>query len=151
MWPLPASHRFRTDGVDGRAGGQRYRARVAASVCFFLLVLAAWAAPSAGAADSLYWSAGDSIRVGNLDGSGSPTTLFAGEGDAKFPAVLHTPGPPPSPASAAGEDPKCKKLRKKRKRQQANLAKAGTERKRSQIQTNLKDTKSRMKRLGCGQ
>ena len=45
-----------------------------------LLALAAWAAPSAGAAGSIYWSTtGGAIQVGNLDGSGSPTTLFSGE------------------------------------------------------------------------
>ena len=51
-----------------------------AGVCLLLLALAAWAAPSAGAAGSIYWSTtGGAIQVGNLDGSGSPTTLFSGE------------------------------------------------------------------------
>jgi PKD domain len=52
-------------------------------------------------------------------------------------------------AASAGKDPKCKKLRKKRKRQKRGLAKAGSEAKRSMIQANIKDTKRRLRRLGC--
>lgn len=43
-------------------------------------VLVALALPAAArAADSVYWSAFDAIRVGNLDGSGSAATLFTEE------------------------------------------------------------------------
>ena len=51
--------------------------------------------------------------------------------------------------AAPGKDPKCKKLRKKLKRQRGNLAKAGTEAKRSLIQVNVEDTQKRLKKLGC--
>jgi hypothetical protein len=51
------------------------------------------------------------------------------------------------PASAT--DPKCKNLRKKRKRQKRGLAAATTEKKRSQIQANIKDTKKRLRKLDC--
>jgi hypothetical protein len=52
-------------------------------------------------------------------------------------------------ASAAAADPKCKFLRKKRKRQKQGLAAATTEKKRSHIQANIKDTKKRLRKLGC--
>ena len=55
-----------------------------------------------------------------------------------------TPVPP-----ASATNPKCKKLRKKRKRQKGGLARAGSEAKRSMIQANIKDTKKRLKKLGC--
>jgi DNA-binding beta-propeller fold protein YncE len=97
------------------------------------------------AAGKIYWGNGNDVRVGNLDGSGSPSTLFAGVG-ADYVAVL--PASAPAPAPAAGEDPKCKKLRKKHKRQKRNLAKAGGA-KRSMIRVNIQDTKKRLKRLGC--
>jgi DNA-binding beta-propeller fold protein YncE len=48
-----------------------------------LVTLAALLLPaSAGAADSIYWGneSGDTIQVGNLDGSGSPSSLVAGGG-----------------------------------------------------------------------
>jgi len=96
------------------------------------------------AGGKIYWGDFHDVRVGNLDGSGSPSTLFADVG-ADYVAVL----PATAPAPAGGEDPKCKKLRKKHKRQKKNLAKAGSSAKRSQIQTNIKDTKKRLKRLGC--
>jgi DNA-binding beta-propeller fold protein YncE len=43
--------------------------------------VAAWFAPAAFGADSVYWADGgsSSIRVGNLDGSGSASDLFTGE------------------------------------------------------------------------
>ena len=97
------------------------------------------------AANKIYWGNGTDLRVGNLDGSGSPSTLFASVG-AQWPAVLSSEtGATPT----AGEDPKCKKLRKKRKRQKGGLAKAGSAPKRSMIQANLKDTNKRLKKLGC--
>jgi hypothetical protein len=100
------------------------------------------------AGGKIYWGNFNDVRVGNLDGSGSPSTLFAGVG-AQFVAVLPASSPPPAPAAASGEDPKCKKLRKKRKRQKRSLAKAGSSAKRSMVKANLKDTKKRLKRLGC--
>jgi DNA-binding beta-propeller fold protein YncE len=101
------------------------------------------------AAGKIYWGNFSDVRVGKLDGSGSPSTLFAGVG-AFYVAVQPGPAEPPAaPAAAAGEDPKCKQLRKKRKRQTKNLAAATTETKRSQIQANIKDTKKRLKRLAC--
>jgi hypothetical protein len=41
----------------------------------------AWLAPAALGADSVYWTntSGGAIRVGNLDGTGSPASLFTGE------------------------------------------------------------------------
>ena len=53
------------------------------------------------------------------------------------------------PPAAAKKDPKCKKLRKKLKRQKKGLAKATAEAKRAFIQANIKDTKKRLKKLGC--
>ena len=44
---------------------------------------------------------------------------------------------------------KCKRLHKKRKRQQKSLAKAISAKKRSLTRANIKDTKKRLKRLGC--
>jgi hypothetical protein len=42
--------------------------------------MVAWLAPAAFAADSIYWSrSGVSIRVGNLDGSGTASNLYGGE------------------------------------------------------------------------
>ena len=49
----------------------------------------------------------------------------------------------------AAENPKCKKLRKKLKRQKKGLANATTEAKRSMIQENIADTKRRLKKRGC--
>jgi len=46
-------------------------------------------------------------------------------------------------------DPQCKQLRKKRKRQKKNLAKAGTDVRRSAIQANIRDTKKRLAKHGC--
>ena len=60
-----------------------------------------------------------------------------------------TPTPPASTTPAKSEDPKCKHLRKKLKRQQKNLAKATTDAKRAMIQANIADTQSRLKKLGC--
>ncbi len=54
-----------------------------------------------------------------------------------------------SAAVAAAENPKCKKLRKKLKRQKKGLAKATTKAKRSMIQENIADTKRRLKKRGC--
>ena len=68
--------------------------------------------------------------------------MHSGDGQA---TVTYTA----TPASAAGENPKCKKLRKKLKRQQKGLANAGTEAKRAMIQANIKDTKRRLKKRGC--
>jgi DNA-binding beta-propeller fold protein YncE len=99
------------------------------------------------AANKIYWGNGDDLRVGNLDGSGSAATLFAGVG-AAWPAVLRSPSQT-SGTPTAGEDPKCKKLRKKLKRQKKGLAKASTEAKRGMIQDNIEDTKKRLQKLGC--
>ncbi|MFL5908580.1 MAG: glycine-rich protein [Solirubrobacterales bacterium] len=52
-------------------------------------------------------------------------------------------------ANPSGKDPKCAKLRKKLKRQEAKLAKATSESKRSMIQANIEDTQKRLKKLGC--
>ncbi len=51
--------------------------------------------------------------------------------------------------SVAADNPKCKKLRKKLKRQKKGLARATTEAKRSMIQANIADTKRRLKKRGC--
>ena len=50
---------------------------------------------------------------------------------------------------SVGQAPKCKKLRKKLKRQRKGLAKAGSEAKQGMIKANIKDTKKRLKKLGC--
>jgi YVTN family beta-propeller protein len=47
------------------------------------------------------------------------------------------------------QDPKCRHLRKKLSRQEAKLAKATGEAKRSMIEANLEDSKKRLKKLGC--
>jgi hypothetical protein len=51
--------------------------------------------------------------------------------------------------SAAGEDPKCKHLRRKHRRQRHNLSRTVLESKRSEIKHNLKDTTTRLKKLAC--
>jgi DNA-binding beta-propeller fold protein YncE len=40
---------------------------------------AAWQAPAAFGADSIYWATGNTIRVGPLDGGGPASSLFSGE------------------------------------------------------------------------
>jgi uncharacterized protein (DUF2147 family) len=66
----PARARWLRRGLSCRGRG----ALLAAATLGLTLLLAA---PAFGA-DSIYWSAGNAIRVGNLDGSGSPA-LFNGE------------------------------------------------------------------------
>jgi DNA-binding beta-propeller fold protein YncE len=66
----------------GRRGVLGHRARVATVIGILLLAFAVWAAPAASANGTIYWSTGGAdgaIQAGNLDGSGSPKTLFAGE------------------------------------------------------------------------
>src|SRR5262249_45437148 len=62
---------------------------------------------------------------------------------------IATPASPASPASPKGEDPKCKRLRKKLKRQKRGLAKAGSDSKAAMIEANITDTKQRLRKLGC--
>jgi hypothetical protein len=59
------------------------------------------------------------------------------------------PAGPTPPAAPATKDPKCKKLRRKLKRQKKGRAKARTEAKRTFIKGNIKDTKRRLRKLGC--
>lgn len=60
-------------------------------VALLVAALVALLVPAAGAsaADSLYWtnSNGETIRVGNLDGSGSPSSLFTGQNDPQGIAI----------------------------------------------------------------
>ena len=64
----------------GREGSPGHRAALVAAICALLLAIAALAASSARAAGTIYWSTGGgAIQSGNVDGSGSPTTLFGGE------------------------------------------------------------------------
>jgi hypothetical protein len=70
-------------------------------------------------------------------------------GDGQVTITYTATSTPPNPTATAGENPKCKKLRKKLKRQQKGLAKAGTEAKRAMIQANIEDTKRRLKKRGC--
>ena len=73
--------------------------------------------------------------------------MHSGDGQV---TITYTANPtPPNPTPTASKDPKCKKLRKKLKRQQKHLAKAGSEAKRAMIQANIEDTKRRLKKLGC--
>jgi tripartite motif-containing protein 71 len=67
----------------------------------------------------------------------------------KFGTAKAAPETPANPAPAASEDPKCKKLRRKHKRQNTSLAKAGSEPKHSLIAGNIRDTKRRLKKLRC--
>jgi hypothetical protein len=58
---------------------------------FVVLALAGWSASRALGADSVYWtdynSSTGTVRVGNLDGSGSPSSLFTGEGGPEAVAL----------------------------------------------------------------
>jgi hypothetical protein len=65
--------------------------------------------------------------------------------DASTQATCPAVASPP-PASAPQ---KCKRLRKKLKRQKRGLARAGSQRKRSLIQGNIKDTRKRLVKLSC--
>jgi PKD domain len=58
-------------------------------VALALTLAALLLAPSALAADSIYWTnnAGGAIRVANLDGSGSPANLFSGESGPRGVAI----------------------------------------------------------------
>ena len=69
--------------------------------------------------------------------------MHSGDGQV---TITYTANPTPPTAS---EHPNCKKLRKKLKRQQKGLAKAGSEAKRAMIQANIEDTKKRLKKRGC--
>ena len=83
------------------------------------------------------WTGRDRFETGVHSGDGQVT-------------ITYTANPtPPNPTPTASQDPKCKKLRKKLKRQQQGLAKAGSEAKRAMIQANIKDTKKRLKKRGC--
>jgi hypothetical protein len=80
------------------------------------------------------------------------TAVGADGSDIGAVELQTSPGTGCTPAAStppAREDPKCKKLRKKRKHQKRGLARAITEKKRSQIQANIKGTKKRLKKLGC--
>jgi hypothetical protein len=83
-------------------------------------------------------------------GAGTHTTAGPDTGDAQV-TITYTANPPAPPNSTAtpGKDPKCKRLRKKLRRQQMGLAKAGRERKQAAIEVNIKDTKKRLQKLGC--
>jgi hypothetical protein len=82
---------------------------------------------------------------------------FGDETQDQCPTNATTQGPcppaaattPTTPTTPAGKDPKCEHLRKKLERQQKNLAKAGSQAKRSMIQANIEDTKKRLQKLGC--
>ncbi|MFL5907807.1 MAG: hypothetical protein ACJ75Z_09470, partial [Solirubrobacterales bacterium] len=82
--------------------------------------------------------------------AGTPITV----GDRPAGIAITPPAqplPPTTPAAtpSSGKDPKCKHLRKKLNRQKGNLAKAGTDAKRSMIQANIEDTQKRLKKLSC--
>ena len=111
--------------------------------------------PGAGGGGGGWYGGGGGLNTG-AGGGGSGhgpagTSFQAGvhAGDGQVTITYSANPTPPNPTSAAGEDPKCKKLRKKLKRQQKNLAKAGSEAKRAMIQANIEDTKKRLKKLGC--
>ena len=102
-----------------------------------------------------YGGGGGSLLAGGGGGSGhGPTgTSFetgvrSGDGQVTITYTAN-PTPPANPTVAPGKDPKCKKLRKKLKHQQKNLAKAGSEKKQAMIQDNIADTKRRLTKLGC--
>jgi hypothetical protein len=63
--------------------------------------------------------------------------------------LTYTAPPSTNPPTPAGNDPKCKKLRRKLKRQKHNLASGITANKRAHIQANIQDTKRRLQKLGC--
>ena len=85
---------------------------------------------AAGGGGSGYGPGGTSFETGVHSGDGQVTITYTANSTS------------PNPTPTASEDPKCKKLRKKLKRQQKGLAKAGSEAKRAMIQANIKDTKS---------
>ena len=65
-----------------------------------------------------------------------------------------SPQPPPQipvEEPQSPQEPKCKHLGKKLKRQQAKLVKATSESKRSMVGANIEDTKRRLQKLGCKQ
>jgi hypothetical protein len=79
---------------------------------------------------------------------------FGDETQDRCPTDATTQGPCPAaaattPTTSAGKDPKCMKNRKKLKRQQTGLAKAGSEGTHGFIQGNIRDTKKRLTKLGC--
>jgi len=80
------------------------------------------------------------------DGTTPPLDTFRRASMGVTITELPTP-PPVTPASQ--QDPKCKKLRKKLKRQKRHLANTTDSEKLAQIQANIKDTKQRLTRLGC--
>jgi hypothetical protein len=73
--------------VNHRGAHRSGASRPVALACLALLALATWTPPAARAADSVYWANGstNTIRVGNLDGSGAAQTLFTEPG-ASSPA-----------------------------------------------------------------
>ena len=76
-------------------------------------------------------------------GTSFETGVHSGDGQV---TITYTANPTPP---NAGEHPNCKKLRKKLKRQQTGLAKAGSEAKQGTIEAGVQDTKKRLKKLGC--
>jgi hypothetical protein len=87
--------------------------------------------------------------VTETDGTDPPLDNFRRE--TMGVTVTELPASPAGPAANPGpkSDPKCKRLRKKLKKQKRNLASTTASEKRSQIQTNIEDTKQRLRRLGC--
>jgi hypothetical protein len=83
-------------------------------------------------------------------GAGTQTTAGPGTGEAQVTITYAAnPTAPTNPTPIPGKDPKCKQLRKKLKRQQKGLPKAGSEKKQAMIQANIADTKRRLQKLGC--
>ena len=110
--------------------------------------------PAAGGGGGGWYGGGGGFRgaAGGGSGNGPAGTSFetgVHSGDGQV-TITYTANPvPPNPTQTAGEHPNCKRLRKKLKRQQTGLAKAGSEAKRAMIQANIKDTKKRLKKRGC--
>jgi hypothetical protein len=93
------------------------------------------------------WTRGDSKIAGAAAGIFKPKR--GGSYACRVTATNEAGSASQTSASLKVRDPKCKKLRKKRKRQKKNLAKAATEAQRSTIQANIKDTRKRLKKHGC--
>jgi hypothetical protein len=161
---------FSSDGVQGP-----FPARVAVQPGDYVSILPG---ANGGPCNALSQSTADEARVtqGAGDTPNGQTTPFAGccnvgeranveailEPDADndgygdetqdacpSAAALQAPPCAAAPSKTARPDKKCKRLKRKLKKQQRGLARAGSDAKRAQIQGNIADTRSRLRKLGC--
>jgi hypothetical protein len=103
---------------------------------------ASFFAGGGGGGGSGFTPAGTGLTAGVRSGNGQVTISYPDSSPL-------APASPQSPSQQTGKDPKCKRLQKKLKRQEANLAAAESDAKRARIAANIEDTKKRLKKLGC--